>query len=79
MRRFPTIKIQKYASPCTKRFFASTKGSIKEGWEAVIGIEVHAQINSKTKLFSGIYEDVTLFIQILKNHFGHYRLFYLLQ
>ncbi|KAI9348845.1 Aspartyl/glutamyl-tRNA amidotransferase subunit B [Pilaira anomala] len=26
--------------------------SIKEGWEAVIGIEVHAQINTKTKLFS---------------------------
>ena len=25
----------------------------KNGWEAVIGIEVHAQINSKTKLFSG--------------------------
>ncbi|CDS07095.1 hypothetical protein LRAMOSA09618 [Lichtheimia ramosa] len=24
----------------------------KNGWEAVIGIEVHAQINSKTKLFS---------------------------
>ncbi|KAF1806279.1 GatB/GatE catalytic domain-containing protein [Mucor lusitanicus] len=36
------------------RFFAtaSTKGFIKEGWEAVIGIEVHAQINTKTKLFS---------------------------
>lgn len=31
----------------------STKGFIKEGWEAVIGIEVHAQINTKTKLFSG--------------------------
>lgn len=27
--------------------------TIKEGWEAVIGIEVHAQINTKTKLFSG--------------------------
>ncbi|GAA5815423.1 hypothetical protein MFLAVUS_008931 [Mucor flavus] len=26
--------------------------TIKEGWEAVIGIEVHAQINTKTKLFS---------------------------
>lgn len=26
----------------------------KNGWEAVIGIEVHAQINSKTKLFSGM-------------------------
>lgn len=25
----------------------------KNGWEAIIGIEVHAQINSKTKLFSG--------------------------
>ena len=25
----------------------------KQGWEAVIGIEVHAQIDSKTKLFSG--------------------------
>lgn len=32
---------------------ASTKGFIKEGWEAVIGIEVHAQINTNTKLFSG--------------------------
>ncbi|CAO3611762.1 unnamed protein product [Mucor fragilis] len=31
---------------------ASTKGFIKEGWEAVIGIEVHAQINTNTKLFS---------------------------
>ncbi|RCH81389.1 hypothetical protein CU098_000334, partial [Rhizopus stolonifer] len=30
-----------------------TKSTIKEGWEAVIGIEVHAQINTKTKLFSG--------------------------
>jgi aspartyl-tRNA(Asn)/glutamyl-tRNA(Gln) amidotransferase subunit B len=31
----------------------STVRTIKEGWEAVIGIEVHAQINTKTKLFSG--------------------------
>ncbi|KAI7854614.1 Aspartyl/glutamyl-tRNA amidotransferase subunit B (Asp/Glu-ADT subunit B) [Circinella umbellata] len=28
----------------------------KQGWEAVIGIEVHAQIDSKTKLFSGNME-----------------------
>ncbi|KAI8881583.1 aspartyl/glutamyl-tRNA amidotransferase subunit B [Backusella circina FSU 941] len=30
----------------------STTSRIKEGWEAVIGIEVHAQLNTKTKLFS---------------------------
>ncbi|KAI8379250.1 aspartyl/glutamyl-tRNA amidotransferase subunit B [Radiomyces spectabilis] len=36
-----------------KRGFATaTRHSIKDGWEAVIGIEVHAQINSTTKLFS---------------------------
>ena len=29
----------------------------KNGWEAVIGIEVHAQINSKTKLFSGKFKN----------------------
>ncbi|CEG64240.1 hypothetical protein RMATCC62417_01251 [Rhizopus microsporus] len=29
-----------------------TLSNIKSGWEAVIGIEVHAQINTKTKLFS---------------------------
>ncbi|KAI8336671.1 Aspartyl/glutamyl-tRNA amidotransferase subunit B [Chlamydoabsidia padenii] len=30
----------------------ATLRTIKEGWEAVIGVEVHAQINTKTKLFS---------------------------
>ncbi|CEG83393.1 Putative Glutamyl-tRNA(Gln) amidotransferase subunit B, mitochondrial [Rhizopus microsporus] len=29
-----------------------TLSNIKSGWEAVIGIEIHAQINTKTKLFS---------------------------
>ncbi|ORX55577.1 Aspartyl/glutamyl-tRNA amidotransferase subunit B [Hesseltinella vesiculosa] len=33
-----------------QRRYSSTSHS---GWEAVIGIEVHAQINCKTKLFSG--------------------------
>lgn len=37
----------------TKRLISTTKGTIKKGWEAVIGIEVHAQLNTKTKLFSG--------------------------
>jgi aspartyl-tRNA(Asn)/glutamyl-tRNA(Gln) amidotransferase subunit B len=31
----------------------ATTSKIKEGWETVIGIEVHAQLNTKTKLFSG--------------------------
>ncbi|KAI9476340.1 MAG: Asp/Glu-ADT subunit B [Benjaminiella poitrasii] len=38
---------QKYAF---KRLL--TASSIKEGWDAVIGIEVHAQLNTRTKLFS---------------------------
>ncbi|ORZ12690.1 Aspartyl/glutamyl-tRNA amidotransferase subunit B [Absidia repens] len=34
-----------------KTSFATAR-TIKDGWQAVIGIEVHAQINTKTKLFS---------------------------
>lgn len=42
---------------CLRRaFYATTSARVlKEGWNAVIGIEVHAQINSKTKLFSGTF------------------------
>lgn len=36
---------------CHARLFATRQ--VRPGWEAVIGIEVHAQIDSKTKLFSG--------------------------
>ncbi|ORY92085.1 amidotransferase subunit B [Syncephalastrum racemosum] len=35
---------------CHARLF--TTRQVRPGWEAVIGIEVHAQIDSKTKLFS---------------------------
>ncbi|KAF7730430.1 hypothetical protein EC973_002237 [Apophysomyces ossiformis] len=34
------------------RLYTATARTLPDGWEAVIGIEVHAQINSKTKLFS---------------------------
>jgi hypothetical protein len=68
MLSLSTIKLQpKYASLCTKRFFASENSSIKQGWEAVIGIEVHAQINTKTKLFSGKTRDQCLVYTMTKN------------
>jgi aspartyl-tRNA(Asn)/glutamyl-tRNA(Gln) amidotransferase subunit B len=42
----------------TFRSLSTTTSAIKEGWEAVIGIEVHAQINTKTKLFSGFIRNM---------------------
>lgn len=57
MLRLVTSKVsQRHVFTTTTTRFLNTqaiKGSIKEGWEAVIGIEVHAQINTKSKLFSG--------------------------
>lgn len=54
MLRIPTCKISHGGARHLSRFHSTTtKGFIKEGWEAVIGIEVHAQINTKSKLFSG--------------------------
>ncbi|KAI8085068.1 B subunit of glutamyl-tRNA amidotransferase [Halteromyces radiatus] len=47
--RYIKTKTQYYI--LRKATFVTAK-PIKEGWEAVIGIEVHAQINTKTKLFS---------------------------
>ncbi|KAG2214007.1 hypothetical protein INT47_001278 [Mucor saturninus] len=53
MLRNSTCKLSTRHLHATKRLLSTAKGSIKEGWEAVIGIEVHAQLNTKTKLFSG--------------------------
>lgn len=54
MLRIPTVKFSRRPTYNIFRLLSTTnKGIIKEGWEAVIGIEVHAQINTKTKLFSG--------------------------
>lgn len=54
---------------CLRSATYSTVRTIKEGWEAVIGIEVHAQINTKTKLFSGkqathpfLVQELTFFV-----------------
>lgn len=54
MLRIPTLKFSHGHARHILRFHSTTtRGSLKEGWEAVIGIEVHAQINTKSKLFSG--------------------------
>lgn len=53
MLRIPTLKFSHGHARHILRFHSTTtRGSLKEGWEAVIGIEVHAQINTKSKLFS---------------------------
>ncbi|KAI9269932.1 aspartyl/glutamyl-tRNA amidotransferase subunit B [Sporodiniella umbellata] len=48
---FVKKSIQTFKRPINFRSLSTN--CIKEGWEAVIGIEVHAQINTNTKLFSG--------------------------
>lgn len=55
-----------------------TLSNIKSGWEAVIGIEVHAQINTKTKLFSGththtyiLYVELTRYIDSSTSYNDH--------
>lgn len=54
MLRITTLKFSQGHARRILRFHSTaTRGLIKEGWEAVIGIEVHAQINTKSKLFSG--------------------------
>ncbi|KAI8994896.1 aspartyl/glutamyl-tRNA amidotransferase subunit B [Pilobolus umbonatus] len=47
--RFIMFRIHKPSHTLTRLL---STARIKEGWEAVIGIEVHAQLNTKTKLFS---------------------------
>ncbi|KAI8370898.1 B subunit of glutamyl-tRNA amidotransferase [Choanephora cucurbitarum] len=49
---YPTLKRLSSRPPCLFYSTETTKNAIKEGWEAVIGIEVHAQINTRSKLFS---------------------------
>jgi hypothetical protein len=54
MLRIPIIKFSRRPNLNIIRLLSTAnRSAIKEGWEAVIGIEVHAQINTKTKLFSG--------------------------
>ncbi|KZZ94570.1 aspartyl/glutamyl-tRNA(Asn/Gln) amidotransferase subunit B [Ascosphaera apis ARSEF 7405] len=48
------LKSEAKAKKAAKRNNGSTKkGEVQTGWELTVGIEVHAQLNTDTKLFSG--------------------------